>query len=200
MKIRRTAPLPSRPRGMALLTRALLVSLAVLLFAACGGGSRSEADLSSDALNRGLKAHNAGNYDEATTAYFEALMHDSKNKFAFFNLGQIAQTQKKPQIAEGYYRSALEIDTKFGPALFNLAIIRNDAGAKTEAIDLYRRDIQADPNNAGAYFNLGLLLREAGNSAEATQMFQRAQQLDPKLVPPAATATPTRTASPSPTR
>jgi tetratricopeptide (TPR) repeat protein len=180
--------------------RALLVTLAVLLLASCGGGSRSESDLSSDALNRGLKAHNAGNYDEATTAYFEALMHDAKNKFAFFNLGQIAQTQKRPQVAEGYYRSALEIDTKFGPALFNLAIIRNEAGAKTEAIDLYRRDIQADPNNAAAYFNLGLILRETGGAAEAQQMFQRAQQLDPKLVPPAATATPTRTASPSPTR
>jgi tetratricopeptide (TPR) repeat protein len=185
---------------MGRLLRGLLLVALALSLAACGGGSKSEADLSSDALNRGLKAHNAGNYDEATSAYFEALMHDSKNKFAFFNLGQIAQTQKRPQVAEGYYRSALEIDTRFGPALFNLAIIRNDAGSKAEAIDLYRRDIQADPNNAAAYFNVGLILRETGSGAEATQMFQKAQQLDPKLVPPAATATPARTASPSPTR
>ena len=185
---------------MRLVARTVLLFIAVALVAACGSAAKSEADLSADALNRGLKAHNAGNYDEATTAYFEALMHDSKNKFAFFNLGQIAQTQKKPQVAEGYYRSALDIDAKFGPALFNLAIIRNDAGSKTEAIDLYRRDIAADPNNAAAYYNLGLLLRETGNAAEATQMFQKAQQLDAKLVPPAATATPARTASPSPTR
>jgi len=183
---------------MRLVARTVLLFIAVALVAACGSAAKSEADLSADALNRGLKAHNAGNYDEATTAYFEALMHDSKNKFAFFNLGQIAQTQKKPQVAEGYYRSALEIDAKFGPALFNLAIIRNEAGSKTEAIDLYRRDIAADPNNAAAYYNLGLLLRETGNAAEATQMFQKAQQLDAKLVPP--TGTPARTASPSPTR
>jgi tetratricopeptide (TPR) repeat protein len=173
------------------------VLLIGVVVASCGAGSKSEADLSADALNRGLKAHNAGNYDEATTAYFEALSHDSKNKFAYFNLGQIAQTQKKPQVAEGYYRSALDIDARFGPALFNLAIIRNDAGAKTEAIDLYRRDIQADPNNAAAYYNLALILRDTGNAAEANQMFQRAQQLDAKLVPP---ASPVRTASPSPTR
>ena len=184
---------------MGSIARLLLISIAVLSIAACGG-SKSESDLSADALNRGLKAHNAGNYDEATTAYFEALTHDSKNKFAFFNLGQIAQTQKRPQVAEGYYRSALDIDAKFGPALFNLAIIRNEAGAKAEAIDLYRRDIAADPNNAAAYYNLGLLLREQGNTTEATQMFQKAQQLDARLVPPAATATPARTASPSPTR
>ncbi len=188
-----------------LLARTLSLVMLALVLAGCGlgGGSRNDADLSSDALNRGLKAHNAGNFDEATQAYFEALSHDPKNRFAYFNLGQIAQTQKKPQIAEGYYRSALEIDAQFGPALFNLAIIRNDLGAKTEAIDLYRRDIQADPSNAAAYYNLGLLLRDTGSTAEANQMFARAQQLDPKLVPPAApsptTAPATGTARPSPT-
>lgn len=177
--------------------RVLAFVLLALTLAGCGGGSKSESDLSSDALNRGLKAHNAGNFDEATQAYFEALSHNPKNQFAYFNLGQIAQTQKKPQIAEGYYRAALDIDAKFGPALFNLAIIRNDAGAKTEAIDLYRRDIQADPNNGAAYFNLGLILRDTGSGAEANQMFQRAQQLDARLVPP---ASPSRTPAPSPTR
>ncbi|HZP96505.1 MAG TPA: tetratricopeptide repeat protein [Candidatus Limnocylindria bacterium] len=179
-----------------------LVMLAFVL-AGCGliggSGSKSEADLAADALNRGLKAHNAGNYDEATKAYFETLFHDPRNKFAYFNLGQIAQTQKRPQVAEGYYRSALDIDAKFGSALFNLAIIRNDAGAKQEAVDLYRRDIQADPNNGAAYYNLGLLLRETGSTAEADQMLQRAQQIDPRLVPPPAPS-PTPTARPSATR
>jgi len=186
-----------------LLARTLSLVMLALVLAGCGlvgGGSRNDSDLSSDALNRGLKAHNAGNFDEATQAYFESLSHDPKNKFAYFNLGQIAQTQKKPQIAEGYYRSALEIDARFGPALFNLAIIRNDAGAKQEAIDLYRRDIQADPSNAAAYYNLAIILRETGNTAEANQMFARAQQLDPKLVPPATapTAAPTAPASGTP--
>ena len=180
-------------------SRVLALFLLALVLASCGGAAKSEADLSSDALNRGLKAHNAGNFDEATAAYFEALSHDAKNKFAYFNLGQIAQTQKKPQVAEGYYRSALEIDARFGAALFNLAIIRSDAGAKTEAIDLYRRDIQADANNGAAYFNLGLLLRDTGATAEANQMFQKAQQLDSRLVPPAS-ASPVRSAAPSPTR
>ncbi len=181
--------------------RAFALLMLALVLSGCGlaGGSKSEQDLSADALSRGLKAHNAGNYDEATQAYFEALPHDPKNKFAFFNLGQIAQTQQKLQIAEGYYRSALEIDARFGAPLFNLAIIRNDLGFKQDAIDLYRRDIQADPNNAAAYFNLALLLRDTGSAAEANQMFQRAQQLDPKLVPPASPS-PARTASPSPTR
>jgi len=184
--------------------RGLLLVAFALSLAGCGSSAKSEADLAADALGRGLKAQNAGQFDEATAAYFETLFHDSKNKFAFFNLGTIAQLQKKqPQIAEGYYRSALEIDPRFASALFNLAIIRDAAGAKAEAIDLYRRTIQADPNSAAAYFNLAILLRDTGATAEANQMFAKAQQLDPKLVPPASpspTATPARTASPSPTR
>ena len=182
---------------MRTLGRVLLFAIMSLLLATCGSGAKSEADLSADALNRGLKAHNAGNYDDATTAYFEALFHDRQNRFAYFNLGQIAQTQKKPQVAEGYYRSALDIDKAFGPALFNLAIIRNDAGAKTEAIDLYRRDIAADPNNAAAYYNLALIIRDTGSGSEANQLFLRAQQLDAKLVPP---PSPSRTPAPSATR
>lgn len=166
--------------AFALLAFALVLSGCGII----GGGSKSEADLAADALARGLKAHNAGNFDEARTAYFETLFHDRANKYAYFNLGQIAQTQKQNAIAEGYYRSALQSDAAFGPALFNLAIVRTEAGAKTEAIDLYRRAIQADPNNAAAYFNLGLLLKEAGNTSEANQMFAKANQLDPKLVPP----------------
>lgn len=177
----------------------VLMTLAVALLAvlsACGGAAQTGSDLSSDALNRGLKAHNAGNFDEATAAYFEALSHDPKNKFAYFNLGQIAQSQKRDQVAEGYYRSALEIDSRFSAALFNLAIIRASAGATVEAIDLYRRTVQAEPQSAPGYFNLAILLRQTGNNAEADAMFQRAQQLDPKLVPPAPAATP----RPSPTR
>ena len=34
-----------------------------LVLAGCGGAAKSESDLSSDALNRGLKAHNAGNFE-----------------------------------------------------------------------------------------------------------------------------------------
>lgn len=180
-------------------SRALLALGVAILFAlsACGGAAKTGAEASSDALDRGLKAHTAGNVDEATAAYFEALSHDPKNKFAYFNLGQIAQSQQRDQVAEGYYRSALEIDSRFGPALFNLAIIRASVGATAEAIDLYRRTVQADPQSAVAYFNLAFLLRQTGSNAESDAMFQRAQQLDAKLVPPPA---PTATARPSPTR
>jgi tetratricopeptide (TPR) repeat protein len=168
------------------------------LVGACGNTpSASSVD---DALSKALQAHTAGKLDEAATAYFETLAKDPKNKFAFYNLGVIAQGQNRPAAAESYYRLALEQDARMGSALFNLAILRANAAANQEAADLYRRVIAIDPNYAAAHFNLGLVLRLLGQNLEAEQELAKAQQLDAKLVAPSPSASPARQASPSPSR
>ena len=175
-----------------------LVIAAAALGAACG--STPPANTADDALSRALQAHTAGKLDEATTAYFETLAKDPKNKFAFYNLGVIAQTQNRPVAADSFYRLAIDQDAQMGSALFNLAILRAQAGANQEAADLYRRVIAIDPNYAAAHFNLGLILRALGQNAEAQQELATAQRLDAKLVAPTPSASPARQASPSPTR
>jgi tetratricopeptide (TPR) repeat protein len=192
---RTDGPLPSaRVKGLVL----GVIAVAGLL-AACGGTppATTSAD---DALSRALQAHTAGKLDEATAAYFETLAKDPKNKFAFYNLGVIAQGQKRAAAAEAYYRLAIEQDAQMGSAIFNLAILRAQAGANQEAVDLYRRVIAIDPNYAAAHFNLGLVLRLLGQNAEAQTELTKAQQLDAKLVAPSPSASPARQASPSPTR
>ena len=77
--------------------RFIALVFAAAFAAACGGpGSAGPgASGAADSLNRGLTAHTAGRLDEAVTAYFETLSKDPKNKFAFYNLGQIAQSQNR---------------------------------------------------------------------------------------------------------
>ena len=167
----------------------LAVGLAIATaLAACSFGAAPPpppADPAADALARGITAHNAGRYDEAKQAYYETLYHDPKNKFAFYDLGQIARIPEQQfAIAEGYYRSALQIDPIYGPALFGLGAVRQALGATADAIDLYRRDIAVEPNNAAAHFNLGILLRLTGKTAEGDAEIARGIQLDPKLTPP----------------
>jgi tetratricopeptide (TPR) repeat protein len=174
-----------------------LVGSAALL-AACGNTPATGSV--DDALSKALQAHTAGKLDEATVAYFETLAKDPKNKFAFYNLGVIAQGQNRAAAAESYYRLAIDQDARMGSALFNLAILRALAGANQEAADLYRRVIAIDPNYAAAHFNLGLVLRLLGQNSEAEQALAKAQQLDAKLVAPSPSASPARQASPSPSR
>ena len=103
---------------------ALVVAVTI---AGCGLGAAAPsppADPAGDALSRGIAAHNAGRIDEAKQAYYETLYRDPRNKFAFYNLGQIARIQNRLAIAEGYYRAALETDPNYGPALFGLGVVR----------------------------------------------------------------------------
>lgn len=184
---------------------ARLVSLLALglALAACGGTPAVTSSGGSDPLNRGLEAHAAGRLDEAKTAYFEALSKDPQDKYAYYNLGQIAQTQNRAVAAESYYRLALEVDPKLSAALFNLAIVRANNGGIAEAGELYKRVIAVEPNNAAAHFNLGLLLRANGSRTDAEAELARAKELDPKLVAPAVPATsapPRLSPLPSPTR
>ena len=181
---------------------ALVLPVILTLAASCGGSGTvaKPADPAADALARGIAAHNADKLDEATKDYFEVLSSDPKNKFAFYNLGQIARVQNRLAIAEGYYRAALEADGNYGPALFGLGVVRQAFNAVQEAIDLYRKDIGLEPNNAAAHYNLGLLLRIQGKTAEGDAEIAKAIQLDPKLPqPPAPTPTP-KPATPTPTR
>src|SRR5439155_1616454 len=84
--------------------------------------------------NRALAAHAAGKLDEAVTDYYQTLEKDPKNKFAFYNLGEIAQRQNRMAAAESFYRLALEQDSKMTSALFNLAIVRTNLGAIADVI------------------------------------------------------------------
>ena len=175
-----------------------MVALAISCNATPGAGSASES--AADTLSRALQLHTQGKLDEATVAYYQVLAKEPGNKYAFFDLGVIAQTNKSVVIAESFYRIALEIDPKFPSPLYNLAVLRQQAGAHQEAADLYRRLIAIEPNNAGAHFNLGFALRALGRTAEADAEFARARQIDPALVAPAGSATPRPTALPTPTR
>jgi Tetratricopeptide repeat len=145
---------------------------------------KSEAQLASDALAAGLKAHQAGNLTEAAKDYQECLKHDTTNKYCLFDLGVIAQTQNRPTEAEKDYRLALVTDPNFGPALFNLAIIRTQAGATQEAIGIYQQFVKLNPNDASGHLHLGLLLRATGDTTNGDAEIAKALQLNPKLTVP----------------
>ena len=184
-------------------TRMWRLASAVTLFAvvlsgatACGGDTPSgggagehsasaNADRAAKALESGLKAHAAGELDEATAAYEQTLEYDAKNKYAFYNLALIDAAKGNYGLAEDKYRSALESDPAYVPALFNLAIIRTARNDSKEAISLYERAVAADKTDAAARLNLGLLLRADGQKRAGDKSVLRAIELDAKLVDPA---------------
>jgi tetratricopeptide (TPR) repeat protein len=170
----------SRSRTAAWRAVAALSLVAVLSLAGCSFG-KSASSKANDTLAQGLAAHQAGKLTLAAKAYNDVLKVDSRNKFAYYNLGLIYQTQGNSAGAESNYRLALSVDPNFGPALFNLAIVRKALGDLNGAIALYQQDIRADPKNAGAHLNLGLALQEDGQRVSGAAEIAKAIQLDPKL-------------------
>ena len=157
-----------------------LMVLVVLLMGACSKG-KTDSEQASSALAAGLKAHAAGRLDEAAADYDKVLVYDPRNKFAYYNLGVIEQTQGDGGSAESDYRIALTIDPDFVPALFNLAILRTSSGSDREAIDLYEHVIQIDEGYAAAHLNLGFLLIDNGQVKEGKTELAIAVGLDATL-------------------
>ena len=165
-----------------------LVAL-VLALGACGNDSDSglvapDPKKASVALDAGLTAHAAGQLDDATADYEEALKYDRTNKFALYNLGLIDAATGNYGLAEEKYRVVLGLDPQYGPALFNLAILRTARSDNKEAMALYERAVAADPKAASAWLNLGLLQRASGAVATGDKSVKTAISLNPKLKDP----------------
>jgi tetratricopeptide (TPR) repeat protein len=153
--------------------------LAVVLTVGFSCSKKSEADLANEALQQGIAAQQAGRLPEAAADYREVLVHDPNNKYAYYDLGTIDQTNGALASAESNYRFALNIDPKFTDALYNLAIVRHDLGDLKESISLYRQVIKVQPDNASAHLNLGFALIEAHQKPEGKAELQVAVQLNP---------------------
>jgi len=165
------------------LLRAIGAGPAVLLtltVAACGS-SGSSSDNAATTLQKGIDETNAGNFDAAKQDFQKVLDQDPQNKYAYYNLGYIAQTEGDRTEAEKQYRLSIASDPAYGPALYNLAIEVSADGDKQGAIDLYRRAIAANALDSDAHFNLGLLLRETGKKVEGNSEVQTAVRLNPNL-------------------
>jgi len=71
---------------------------------------KNPSQLASTELSQGLAAQVAGQLDVAAADYNQVLKNDPKNKFAYFNLGVIAQGQgNNPQAETDFARRSISI-------------------------------------------------------------------------------------------
>ena len=164
----------------------LLACVLVFAFAAC----TKDTTGTNSTLSQALKAHAAGNTTEATKLYRQVLVTDPGNKYAWYNLGLIAQTTGDIGQADTDYGRALLTDPRFVSALFNLAILRTSEKRTKEAITLYQKILQVDPKNASAHLNLGFLL--GANTAAGQAELAEAVRLDSSLSKRIATPAPSK--------
>lgn len=142
-----------------------------------GGAAEDAAAL----VEQGLALHVAGKLDDAVGMYRRALELDASNKYATFNLGQIAHTRGELPAAIRYYNDTLKVDATYVPALYNLGLAYSASGDAKQAIATLRAASNVAPTDAKVLFNLGKLLVADGKSDEGNNLLVDAGKLDPSL-------------------
>ncbi|MEU7756417.1 tetratricopeptide repeat protein [Micromonospora sp. NPDC049171] len=143
-------------------------------------GDTSAATAPADLLKLGVEQGQAGNFDAAKSTFEKVVAAEADNKFAWFNLGFIAQSRNQPDEAVNNYDKALATDGNYKPALFNKAIAL-EGKAPTTSMDIYRKVVSIDNKSSTAYLRLGILLSQSGDDSAARDAFKAAIRLDKEL-------------------
>lgn len=138
-----------------------------------------------------LKATQAAykNFDEATKALVkgdakqanvlvkQALAGEPREPRFQELLGDISLSEKKPELALGFYRKAIEMQSDYFKPHVQSGIALVNLGRKKEAEPYFRRANELLPN-APSYFYLGEFAEERGDFATALQNYQAAAGSD----------------------
>ncbi|MBM7076675.1 tetratricopeptide repeat protein [Micromonospora humida] len=162
-------------------------------------GGSSAGSTAADLLKLGVEQGQAGDYDAAKASFEKVLAAEADNKFAWFNLGFIAQSRNQADEAISNYDKALAADADYKPALYNKAIAL-EGREPTTSMEIYRKVVSIDDKSSTAYLRLGMLLAKSGDEEAARDAFKAAVRLDKGLtssVPAKYRPTPTARSSAS---
>lgn len=152
--------------------------------------SHAEGDINPVAAgyyNFGSDLSDDGKYEEAITAYKEAIKIEPKFSQAYYNLGVALQRKNvynKEAIlneAVSAYREAIKLDLKFINARYNIGVIFIEQGKYKEAVSELGEVLKIDPNMPEAHAYLGVALRKQGKAAEAIKEFKESIRLKPSF-------------------
>jgi tetratricopeptide (TPR) repeat protein len=171
---------PDRRAGARLFACLIVAGLAL---AGCGGGGLTSSNPTASAatlLNIGIAQASAKQYLQAETTFRDVLVLSPHNKFAWYNLGLIAQLQKKSEPALTDYSKALATDPSYTPAMYNKAILLERANPRS-ALALYKQITSINPQASTAYLRESFVYERLGQRNKARQARARAVALDGRL-------------------
>jgi len=118
-------------------------------------------------------------YQEALTAYADAMRFTSDFAASRHNLANLQSRTGKKEDAEKNYLAALQIDGTFFPAKVNLAMLYNAQQQNEKAEKLFREVIRDYPDQHEIYYSLGLLLAEMNKLEESAVLLEKAAEFQP---------------------
>ncbi|GHG74151.1 tetratricopeptide repeat protein [Comamonas sp. JC664] len=150
----------------------VLRRLVIALSAATLLGAAEPSAAARAAFLRGEAALTRGRWDDAATAYREALSATPGYASALNGLGSVLFRKGQVQEALTSFREATQADPDFKMAWFNLGYAARKAGDMATAAQAYERYTQLEPGDADGYYGLGESYRQLGRKPEAVAAYQ----------------------------
>lgn len=135
-------------------------------------GATSVSPAARAAFQRGEKALEAGQLDEAAIAYQEALKATPNFAEALNGLGSVLFRQGKRAEAVTKFQAAIAADPGLKLAYFNLGYAARKNGDFAVAAQAYETYVKLDPSDADGYFGLGESYRGQGKVEPAVHAYE----------------------------
>lgn len=152
------------------LSSKLLVSLVVLTSAVVLAGPPSAT--AKAAFDRGEKALEAGNYDQAVTAYQDAIKATPGYAAALNGLGSALFKLKKGDEAVAQFKAASEADPSFKLAWFNLGFASRKTQDFATAAKAYEKYTALDPNDPDGFYGLAESYKQSNQPEKAIAAYE----------------------------
>lgn len=133
-------------------------------------------------LQKALKFHQQGNFDEAEKLYRQILQTAPDQPQVLNLLGLIAQSKGLHQEAVSYFEKSILKDFNNFETYFNLGWSLFALGKYNEAANAYHKVIKLKPDTKEAYNSLGEIYALTGNHRKAEEMFHHSLNIDPSYL------------------
>ena len=130
-------------------------------------------------LMAGVKAFDAGSYDEARTSFEAATKKNPRDYQAFYDLAMACEKLGDKVAAEAAYKSALAIKPDFDVAAVALSTLELDEGRTDDALAVTQAALAQRPGSASLHENLGMALATRGEQDRALRELDQAAKLAP---------------------
>jgi tetratricopeptide (TPR) repeat protein len=133
---------------------------------------------STDYFAKGLKAHEAGDYEEALKLYNKQLNTFPSDYRAYNNRGNLYVEMGEEEKGMQDYEKALSIDPTMPLVRNNIGLLKFDEGLFGLSIDYFKEEINFYPSYSDAYNNMGYAYYMLEEFDLAINSFEKAIELD----------------------
>lgn len=136
------------------------------------------AETVQDHIEEGLKAHQAGQLQDAEKHYHKALESDPNNADAYHLLGMLAYDIRNYDVARELVLHAVDLNDSVPLFYNNLGNIFAQLNELEAAHDCFNKAISLDPGYPDAHYNLANILLQLEEEEQAISEYKRAIELD----------------------